>query len=169
MTDIQVVYGSKMGGTRGIAEELTDEMVRAGLTVDLVDASASPDAVPAKAAAVVVGSAVYAGRWRPEVVDYLNRNVGELVNLPVWMFHSGPCGVHAATTIVPVPAKVRRLAEQIRSHAPVTFGGRLEPETAVGFLARRMAKGPMAGDFRDMEAVRALARSVAEELSTSPA
>jgi menaquinone-dependent protoporphyrinogen oxidase len=47
----------------------------------------------------------------------------------------------------------------------MTFGGRIEPATAKGFIAKKMAKGPHAGDFRDDERIRHWADGIADQLN----
>jgi menaquinone-dependent protoporphyrinogen oxidase len=159
MSRFLVAYASKMGSTREIAEVIGAELLAAGHDVDVAAAGAvrSVDGYDA----VVLGSAVYTGRWRPEAVRLLRRHQAALRDRQVWLFHSGPCGAERGQEPVEPPRAVARLAEQISAVPPVTFGGRLEPRTAKGFLARRMATGPLAGDFRDWDLVRRWARRVA--------
>jgi len=52
-----------------------------------------------------------------------------------------------------------------RGHA--TFGGRLATD-AKGWIAQKMIENGHGGDFRDMDAIAAWARSLAEELATCP-
>ena len=40
--------------------------------------------------AAVIGSAIYAMRWRGEVVRLLKRLARKDTRVPVWLFHSGP-------------------------------------------------------------------------------
>jgi menaquinone-dependent protoporphyrinogen oxidase len=164
-TTVLVAYASKMGGTKGIAESIGAELTVSGLTVTVRDAAAVDDVDGYDA--VVVGSAIYASRWRPDAVAVLKllaARTDEFRPIPIWLFHSGPCGNNAGDQ-VPAPTKVSRLARRIGAAAPITFGGRLEPGTAQGFLARRMATGSMAGDFRDFEQVRGFAARVADRLT----
>ncbi len=65
-----------------------------------------------------------------------------------------------------MPPKVRRLARKIGAVPAVTFAGRLEPATAKGFLARRLARGELAGDFRDWKLIREWARDVSAVISS---
>ena len=71
MTRVLVAYATKMGGTAGIAEAITDEMRSCGLTVDLRNAGDAPAAEDYDA--VVVGSALYTGRWRRSAIALLRR------------------------------------------------------------------------------------------------
>jgi menaquinone-dependent protoporphyrinogen oxidase len=55
---------------------------------------------------------------------------------------------------------VALLAARIDAERTATFGGRLEPATARGLIARLLASGSRAGDFRDWDRIRAWARDV---------
>jgi menaquinone-dependent protoporphyrinogen oxidase len=164
-TTVLVAYASKMGGTKEIAVEIAAELAAAGLNVRTQDAAEvrSLDGYDA----AVVGSAIYTSRWRPAAIALLKqlaeRNE-ELRPMPTWLFQSGPCGENADAP-VPTPKKVEKYVSRIGAAPPVTFGGRLEAATATGFIARKMAAGPMAGDFRDFDRVRQFADSIAERLN----
>jgi menaquinone-dependent protoporphyrinogen oxidase len=59
-----VVYASKHGATRGIAERIAMWLGDAGLQAEARQAAAAGS--PADWDALVIGSAVYAGRWQKE-------------------------------------------------------------------------------------------------------
>jgi menaquinone-dependent protoporphyrinogen oxidase len=162
---VLVTYASKMVGTKGIADSIGAELAVAGLNVTVGDA-ADVNSVDGYDA-VVLGSAIYTSHWRHDAVNVLKlvaARADELRPVPTWLFHSGPCGDQADGQ-VPAPKMVAKLAHLIGAAAPVTFGGRLQPETAQGFLARKMATGPMAGDFRDFDRVHRFAAGIAEHLT----
>jgi len=163
MSRFLVAYASKMGGTRGIAEVVGTELSAAGHEVAVADAGDVRDLTSFDS--VVLGSAIYTGRWRSEAVRLLKRHAAALAERRVWLFQSGPCGDGQSREPVQPPANVIRLASRIGARPPVTFGGRLEPETATGWLARRMAAGPLGGDYRDWDEIRAWARAIAGERS----
>lgn len=162
-----VAYASKMGATREIAEAVGAELLAADHRVSVESAGNVGDVRAYDA--VVLGSAVYAGRWRDEAVRFLRRHADVLKDKQVWLFHSGPCGREHAGELVDPPRNVARLAKGIGAAPPKTFGGRLEPQTAKGFLARRMAAGPRAGDFRDWDSVRSWARMIAGQRGSTTA
>lgn len=167
MTKVLVAYASKMGGTAGIAEAIAAELRSCGAAVDLSDAQDVPDV--AGYDAVLVGSAIYAWRWRRSAVTLLRR-VRRAREVPkVWLFHSGPTGPDAGTKSVPAPKKVAALADELGAAPPETFGGRIEAATAKGLIARSMAKGDLAGDFRDLDRARDWARRIAASLAESGA
>ncbi|MCU1631205.1 MAG: flavodoxin [Pseudonocardia sp.] len=163
--DVLVVHASKAGGTAGIAALIANELRAQGLSVHVAPATDVDHLAGYRS--VVLGSALYMRRWRPEAVRFLRRHAVMLRGRPVWLFQSGPCGPDAAEQAeagVPEPANVRRLREGVDAEAPITFGGVLDPASARGFVAKRMARGGLAGDFRDPERIRRWARSIAEEI-----
>jgi menaquinone-dependent protoporphyrinogen oxidase len=152
-----------MGGTKGIAAAIGEELQRAGIDTTVTDADTvgTIDGYDA----VVVGSAVYAARWRSEAVDLLARLAGAETPPRTWIFQSGPFESVTGTTDRSVPSRVHRLAVALGAPPVATFGGRIEPATAVGFIARRMAVGPSAGDYRDFDEIRRWAAGIAAELA----
>lgn len=154
---VLVAYATKMGSTGGIAEAIGAELVRGGHQVDVrevgeVDSIEGYDAV-------VLGSAIYMRRWRSEAVRFLRAHGNELRSRQVWLFHSGPVGPDK-DQLQKMPAKVERLAHRIGATPAMTFAGRLEPATAKGFLAKRIARSAVAGDSRDWEQIQAWASDV---------
>jgi menaquinone-dependent protoporphyrinogen oxidase len=163
MTHVLVAYATKMGTTREIAEEIAARLAERGLDVELADVSTVREVTPYDA--VVVGSAVYMTRWRGEAVAFLRRNAEELAARRVWAFHSGPVGEKTEEPVA-APPGVRKLLERIGAVPVHTFAGALIADRARGFVAKKMARGPLAGDFRDHDAIRAWADTIADELST---
>ncbi|MGS0684707.1 flavodoxin domain-containing protein [Nakamurella sp. GG22] len=164
MTTVLVAFAGKMGGTREIGIAIGEELHSVGLTVHVGDAREVFDLDGFDA--VVIGSALYTGRWRPEAVRLLENVTSLRRPIRVFLFQSGPCGPDARTQQVPAPKRVGKLADAAGVGLPVTFGGRLEPATARGFLAKKMAEGPIAGDFRDFDRIRQYARTIATELKS---
>lgn len=155
---VLVAYATKMGATTGIATAIADELRRKGHQADLREVSGVRTIDEYDA--VVLGSAIYLRRWRPEAVRFLRKHTRELRDRQVWLFHSGPVGADR-DQIQAMPANVTRLARRIGATPAMTFAGRLEPDTAKGFLARRMATTDLAGDFRDWDLVTAWSQDVA--------
>lgn len=157
-----VAYGTRMSSTREIAEAIGQELQRAGIDATVSNAGdvGSIDGYDA----VVVGSAVYAGRWRSEAVDLLARLAAAKAHRRTWIFQSGPFEKITDTGGHAVPKKVQRLSTQLGAPPVATFGGRIEPATATGFIARRMAAGPNAGDYRDFTEIRSWARGIAAHM-----
>ena len=93
---VLVVVATKHGATRGIAEAIVRDLADSaagqemGLTALLQEAEHAPG--PAGFDAVVVGSAVYVGRWREPARDWVSAHAAGLRERPVWLFSSGPMG-----------------------------------------------------------------------------
>lgn len=164
MTRVLVAYATKMNGTKGIAEVIGDELTARGLKVEVrnVREADSPDYYDA----VVLGSAVYAARWRPEAKHWFNQHADELARHPVWLFESGWVGKQPPT-ISPTPGG-RKRATRLGAGPPTVFGGRLDPSLASGLVDRMLAKR-MPGDARDFDEIRAWAGQVADALTAAPA
>jgi menaquinone-dependent protoporphyrinogen oxidase len=159
---VLVACASKMGSTAEIADAVADRLRGAGFGVERASAESVRGLEDTDA--VVLGSAVYLGRWRREALTFLRRFDAELSERPVWLFQSGPLDDSAERHDIELPARVRFHAERmgIRGHA--TFGGRIDPEHPGGFMARRMADGGLGNDFRDFGHVKAWADGIATEL-----
>ncbi len=168
---VLVVYGTKYGSTAAIAETIGGELEKAGLVVNVRPASQAD--APMAYDAVVIGSAVYAGRWRKDAARYLQAHEEVLATRPVWLFNSGPLGKGDAAELagpVGVPSEVRAVAERIRARDVAVFHGAIDA-TKLNPLERlmlRMVKSPC-GDFRDWEAITAWARGIAATLTAETA
>lgn len=154
---ILVAYASKAGATAGIAEAVGAELQAHGHDVDVLDVNRVQDLT--RYDVVVLGSAIYIRRWRKDAVRFLRHNVDALRERQVWLFHSGPVGPDKDQD-QDMPPAVRHLAHEIGATPAVTFAGRLEPDTAKGFLARRLATGDLAGDSRDWDKIHAWAADI---------
>ena len=149
MRKVLVTYGSVVGSTAEIAEWIAKELRRAGLEVVVGDAGTAPS--PNGFRAVVVGSAVYHGRWRPEAVRFLRDHRVALRARTVWLFQSGPCGGQGRRTR-PSP-RIRWLAQRLGAYGPVVFGGNLDPSRADDRLRRWVTSSSVAADYRDRDEI----------------
>ena len=157
---VLVTYGSKRGGTRGIAWGLHDGLVARGCEVDV----ASVDDVASLSGydAAVVGSALYAMRWRRSARRFVKHNDAALRAMPVWLFSSGPLDASADDHEIPAVRAVQELMTRVGARGHFTFGGRLTSD-AKGFPAHAMAK-KHAGDWRDPDHIRRVANEIADAL-----
>ena len=164
-----VLYGSKYGSTAEIADAIADELRQAGVDVEVADAKAAPDLGPF--GTVVLGSAVYMGRWRPEARRFVKRHAPELVDREVWLFSSGPVGDAKPddTSRFADPPFPKKYGPKVGAREHVVFGGRIDPESA-GFMGRAMAKGwsDEQRDLRDWDEIRAWARKIATGGASAP-
>jgi menaquinone-dependent protoporphyrinogen oxidase len=162
-TEVLVTYASKMGSTQEIAEAIGRELETFGMQVTL--APCAEDVSPNEFDGVIIGSAIYTRRWLKAATKYLKRHRRSLDRHRTWLFHSGPCGEGAREEQVRAPKAVERVIGPIGLSAPVTFGGRLDRAHAIGPVSRWMAAdGPLSGDFRDWDRIRAWASDIARQL-----
>lgn len=163
-----VTYASKMGSTQEIAEAIGRELETHG--IDVVIAPCADNVSPEGFDGVIIGSAIYTRRWVKAATKYLKRHAHELDRHKTWLFHSGPCGEGAHDEQVRTPKALERVIGPLGLRAPVTFGGRLDPEHATGPLSKWMsADGPLSGDFRDWDRIRAWASDIAHQLDQTTA
>jgi menaquinone-dependent protoporphyrinogen oxidase len=153
---VLVVVATKHGSTKEIATAIAGV-----LGAVLQDAEHAPS--PAGFDAVVVGSAVYAGRWRETARDWVSAHAAELRTRPVWLFSSGPIGSPPFPS--DEPHDVHPLSELIGARGHRSFPGRLDKEL-LSFGERAMVTAMRAplGDFRDWDDIRAWAGQVGAAL-----
>jgi len=165
---VLVAYSSKHGATAEIAEAIGRTLGAAGLEVDVRQARRVRSLDPYRA--VVLGSAVYAARWRRDALRLLQRP--QLRERQVWLFSSGPVGEDAGDPQqlerFTRPQRVQELAGAIGVREHVVFGG-LVGEDA-GFIRKKMARKIPSElrDRRDWEQIEGWARSIAAALPSGP-
>lgn len=159
---VLVTIASRHGATNQIGDVVADVLEEAGFAVDR-RAPEHVDAVDAYAA-VVLGSAVYAGRWLGPAAELVERLAEPLAARPVWALSSGPLGDPPQPPGVPPGPDelVRRVAP--RDHR--VFAGAVDRD-ALNLAERAVVKVVKApyGDFRDWDAVRAWALSIVDALA----
>lgn len=149
-----------MEGTAGIASIIGDALHSCGIRADVVRAEDA--APPRKYDAVIIGSGLYAGRWRRPARNFVARNSSALLDIPTWFFSSGPLDDSALSRDIPASRQVARLMARVGALGHATFGGRLRPD-AKGFLASSMAR-THAGDWRNADQIAAWTRRIVAEL-----
>ena len=165
---VLVAYGSSGGGTGELAGWIAEELRGSGLAVQLSPAGEVGDV--GQYGALVLGSAVYATGWHPDVRRFLSHHAGEFAGKPVWLFSSGPLDTSADEGLLPPGHHAQEAMHELAAREHVTFGGRMTGEARgwLGFLARRMAREGHAGDFRNPDRVRSWARDVAAHIHSYP-
>ena len=88
--NVHVVFASRHGATKEIAEAIAAALRDAGIAAEAHDASGAPD--PVECDAIVLGSGVYMGRWLPPARRYARAHGSSVRTRPVWLFSSGPVG-----------------------------------------------------------------------------
>jgi menaquinone-dependent protoporphyrinogen oxidase len=160
---ILVTWGSKRGGTEGIARTIGETLWSEGFEVDVLPPRAAAKATGFDAA--IVGGALYANRWHRAARWFVTRRQRDLRRVPVWFFSSGPLDDSSDREVVRPTPQVQALMERVGALGHATFGGRLAPE-ARGFPARAMAK-KHSGDWRNLSRIRAWATDIARVLPTA--
>ena len=164
---VVVVYASRYGSTKGIAEFIAERLRERGLEAEARSVDSRPD--PAQYDAVVLGSAVYLGRWMKEAAAFAEENRATLAARPAWLFSSGPLVLAEGATVDDpdlVPTEIAALGEAVHPRDHRVFLGALDPGR-LGFAQRAMRALPAAraalpeGDFRDWEAIGAWADEIA--------
>jgi menaquinone-dependent protoporphyrinogen oxidase len=161
--EILIVHGSKRGGTAGLAIMAADEFTARGCQVSVVEPMDHP--LIGDVDAIVVGGAIYAGRWPHDLVRFVKTHTDELRTRPTFFFSSGPLDTSASDHDIAPTTQVHHLMDRVAAKGHITFGGRLAAD-ASGFLASAMAKHN-AGDWRDIDAVRAWVDSIVADLTNA--
>ncbi|GAB3315715.1 flavodoxin domain-containing protein [Geodermatophilus aquaeductus] len=164
---VLVAYASRHGSTRELAEALARDLAespagrRSGLFAAALATESHPD--PARWDAVVLGSAVYAGRWLPSAREFAVGSAGELRRRPVWLFSSGPIGDPPYPPDEPQDAAALTALLAPRGHR--VLPGRLD-RSLLGFAERAVVTAMRAplGDSRDWAALREWAGEIAAAL-----
>ena len=159
---VLVAAASRYGATAGIADAIGEGLEGAGLevTVAEVDAVASVDAYDA----VVLGSAVYAGRWLKAARKFVKRNRDALLASRVWIFSSGPVG-DPPEPVAEEAVDVSGIIEAVEPEEHRVFAGRLDKEQLTfGERAIVVAVRSPEGDYRDWGDVGSWARAIAAAL-----
>ena len=162
---VLVAVASRHGSTLEIAEQIGDVLRDAGLGCDVRPAGevTTLDGYDA----VVVGSAVYTGRWLAEARDLVDAHAAELAARPVWLFSSGLADAPAKASNRPAETADRMHVTNAVAHRH--FPGKLDLDV-LNFSERAIiaaARGKQ-GDRRDMAAVREWAATIAGHLVTTP-
>ena len=159
---ILVTTASKMGSTAEIGEAIAERLRQAELLVDTAPARDVRSLVPYRV--VVLGSATYMMRWRRDALAFLRRFRRELAERDLWLFQSGPLDHSAEEKSYPLPQRVEARLGELRFRGHATFGGRIDPERAKGFIVSSMVKQGLGQDFRDFDQINAWADEIAHEL-----
>jgi len=164
---VLVAYATKYGATAEIAERIGEVLREAGLATDVLPADRVGDVRPYEA--VVLGSAVYIGRWQKPAVNFLKTNEEALAERPVWLFSSGPTGEGDPVELTQgwgFPKGLQPIADRIQPRDIAVFHGNVDPEK-LNFIERWMIKNVKApsGDFRDWEAIASWAKAIGDALA----
>lgn len=161
---VLITAASKYGATKEMAGTIGEVMRGRGLEVDVltmdeVDSVRHYDAV-------IVGSAVYLGRWMTMGREFLEAHERGLLERPVWLFSSGPIADHGEET----QSDAQELLELVEANEHRVFRGSIARRNLS--MAERlliMSLGVNDGDYRDWAEIRAWADGIARDLINRPA
>jgi menaquinone-dependent protoporphyrinogen oxidase len=174
---VLIAVASRHGSTAMLADCIREELEGFGHTAHVLAAELVEDVSGYDA--VVLGSAVYAGRWLGDAKKLAARFEAELRKRPVWLFSSGPVG-NPAKPAQP-PADALELTRRLQAEDHQVFEGRIDrrlqaedhqvfegriDRTQLGLGERLMVRAVHApsGDFRQWPAVAAWARVIGDSL-----
>lgn len=157
--------------TAASRHESTHE-IAAAIAAGLIDRGIDAAALPAEQVttldgfdAVVLGSAVYTGRWLGEARRLAQIHASALCMMPVWLFSSGPVG--PVDHLIPpgTPADVPVVMRLTRAIGHRTFPGRLDMRR-LQYAERAVVRTIHApdGDSRDWNAIDCFAGEIADQL-----
>jgi menaquinone-dependent protoporphyrinogen oxidase len=160
-----VIAASRHGSAESIAAELSRCLSDEGVVARAVRA-ADVDELPPAGTPVVLGSAVYMGRWLKRARELAARLRQEEGSRPLWLFSVGPLG-EPAEPAEPLGAEALAALGGDRAVEHRTFAGRLDRS----LLSRRErlivnAVHAPEGDYRDWQAVKGWATAIAAELQS---
>ena len=163
---VLVAAASKHGATEEIAERIGADLTQYGLEVEVHKLGEVEDVRPYEA--VVLGSAIFYGKWMKEAIRFVAIHARELSERPTWLFGSG-----SITGDPPVdddrnaisPARVEKLVAETHAREHKVFAGKLDRNTLglTEMLPVRLARG-REGDWRDWEAIDEWASGIANAL-----
>jgi len=158
---VLVTYASKYGSTGGVADAIGKELCGKGLAADVTLIRNAGDLGLYQG--VVVGSAIYMGKWMPEATDFVKENKDILRRMPVAYFlvcitMARPIEEKRAVTLSYMDPILKAVPE-IKPLDIGTFAGVLD-YSKISWVNKRIlkAKGAPEGDFRDWNSIRTWAQ-----------
>ncbi len=158
---VLVTYASKYGSTGGVADAIGKELCAKGLAADVALVRNAGDLGLYQG--VVIGSAIYKGKWMPEATDFVEKNWDIMRRIPVAYFlvcitMAQPTEERRAKALSFIEPIMNAVPE-IRPLSIGTFAGALD-YNKLSWLNKRILKGKGApeGDFRDWNSIRTWAQ-----------
>ena len=162
---ILVTFASRNGATAGVADAIGKTLAESGVLVDVLPMQSVTDLTPYRA--VVAGSAIQAGQWLPEAIQFIRTHQSDLARKPFAAFlvcmtlamKKGDYREHVANWLSPVRALVKPVSEGL-------FAGVLDIRKVRSFKDRLNFRISVLmgvweeGDHRDWVAIKAWAQSL---------
>jgi menaquinone-dependent protoporphyrinogen oxidase len=150
-----VAYGSKHGSTREVAEAIAERLRKDECEVELRCAADIEDLT--RYDGVVLGGALYFGRWHQDATQFLAKHRRELSEQPLAVYAMGP-QTGAAEALAESRTqldKALQKAPEVEPRAIAVFGGVIDP-AKLRFPLNHLP----ASDARDWDAIEAWADEV---------
>ena len=154
-------YASQYGSTGGVADAIGKELCSKDIAADVVLIKNAGNVSSYQG--VVIGSAIYRGKWLPEAVDFVQKNRDILRKIPIAYFLvcmslSHPTEENRAKVLSYMDPILKAVPE-VTPVAIGTFAGALDYNN-LSWLNKTIlkAKGSPEGDSRDWNAIRTWAR-----------
>lgn len=158
---VLVAYASKYGSTGGVADAIGKELCSRGMAADVLLIKNVRNISSYQA--VVVGSAIYMGKWMSEASDFIKENREVLRQVPVAYFLvcmnlAEPTETKRAE-VATYTDPILKAVPEIKPAAIGTFAGALDYNNLSWIYKKVLkSKGSPEGDFRNWDAIRAWAR-----------
>jgi menaquinone-dependent protoporphyrinogen oxidase len=159
---VLVAYGTRNGSTEGIAGLIAVALENEGVAASVRPAGDVGDLSGYDA--VVLGGALYTGRWHHDARRFVHRHAQVLVHIPVWLFTSGPSDEAAGDRDIPSVARIAEAARRLGARGHMTFGGRRADRRPKRFAGKTAIRNGRGGELRHAERIAAWARTIAAEL-----
>jgi menaquinone-dependent protoporphyrinogen oxidase len=174
---VLVVYASKYGSTKGIAEFIGEKLRQRGMEADVMEVGTVRNAEEYQA--FVIGSALYMFHWLKEAKQFVLGNKGLLAARSVWLFSSGPLGRETKDSKgrdykdISGPKELSELQVAVKPRDHRVFfgaldGSRLTGTIGFGYRMARLSKSAREvlpdGDFRDWKEIEAWTNSIVDVL-----
>jgi len=158
---VLVTYASKYGSTGGVADAIAKELCSRDVAADVLLIQNVRNIASYRA--VVVGSAIYMGKWMSEAADFIKENRDVLRQVPVAYFLV--CMSLAQPTekkraeVLSYTDPILKAVPEIKPVGIGTFAGALDYKN-LSWIYKKVLKSKETpeGDFRDWNAIRAWAR-----------
>jgi menaquinone-dependent protoporphyrinogen oxidase len=163
---VLVTAASKHGATRQIGETIARVLDEHGVSAEFVDLDDVRDL--GRYEAVVLGSAVYLGKWLKEARSFVDAHAGDLAERPTWLFSSGPIVGDPPKRDPADEAAGRRALETAHAREHKLFAGKVD-KSELGLLEKAAVRAAHAseGDYRDWDEIERWATEIAAQLRTA--
>lgn len=162
-----IAYASKHGSTREIAERIRSLLKEKGVIFNI--ASIENVKKISEYSDVILGSALYIGRWDKRMVKFVKKNQEQLHGKRVWFFSSGPTEINELPEDMNAKHMSSSIKKIINFISPVDmacFPGCIDIEKLSIFEKWIVNKvdAPI-GDYRDWTCIETWADNISKELN----